>query len=282
MSYDTDRYRLVKLSGQSLAVVECGIQICHPGHAAPPITYPHYSIHFILEGKGTFIKDGNSYEVCAGQGFLITPNTTCVYIADQQSPWKYVYATFRGTDDDTLVHNAGLDENNIFFDFPLDNAMRRDIYAMHQAGKKNEARGYDVTGYFLLVMSRLIKNAMAAAAGGRSAHYVQCARRFMEDRFRERITGEDVAAHIRVERSYLYRLFLKHEGISPSDYLKNVRLNAAAKMLENQEISIKEIAESTGFCNISHFYKNFTKKYGISPKTYRTKNKERTNEWNTY
>ena len=126
-----------------------------------------------------------------------------------------------------------------------------------------------MTGYFLLVMSRLIKNAIAADPGGRSAHYVQCARRFMDDNYRSAITIADIADHVRLERSYLYRLFLKHEGISPSDYLKNVRLNAAAKMLENESIPIKEVAEATGFCNTSHFYKKFTPKYGISPKTYR-------------
>ena len=164
MSYDTDRYNLSKLSGQSLAVIECGIQICHPGHASPKLFYKDYSAHFILEGKGVFIKDGASYELCAGQGFLITPNTSCVYIADEAEPWKYVYASFRGADDDTLVHNAGLDESNVIFEFPLDEDMVHDIYAMHRAGKKNEARGYDVTGYFLLVMSRLVKAAKGAVS----------------------------------------------------------------------------------------------------------------------
>ena len=52
MSYETDRYQVAKLSGQSLAVIECGIQICHGGHVAQRALYRDYSIHFILEGKG--------------------------------------------------------------------------------------------------------------------------------------------------------------------------------------------------------------------------------------
>ena len=274
MSYETDRYNLTKLSGQSLAVTECGIQICHPGHAAPKLLYKTYSAHFILEGKGVFIKDGVSYELHAGEGFLITPNTSCVYIADEAEPWKYVYASFRGADDDTLVHNAGLDENNIIFSFPLDEDMIRDIYAMHRAGKKNEARGYDVTGYFLLVMSRLVKAAASTVQENRGEYYVKRAKKLMEDHYGDVIGVADIADRLRLDRTYLYRLFKRYEGISPSDYLRDVRLSAAAKMMENEELSISEAAISAGFCDISHFYKNFTARYGISPKQWRESKKE--------
>ena len=275
MSYDTDRYKLVKLASQSLAVIECGIQICHPGHAAPKLFYKDYSAHFILEGKGRFIRNGVEQELHAGQGFLIIPNTTCLYIADEKEPWKYVYASFRGADDDALVHNAGLDENNVIFDFPLDEDMVRDIYAMHRAGKRNEARGYDVTGYFLLVMSRLVKAAKNAQGEGRGDYYVKLAKRFIEDHYSEPLTVANIAAHLRIDRTYLYRLFVQKEGTSPSAYLLDVRLNAATRMLENRGLSIREVAANAGFCNVSYFYKRFAEKHGTSPKQYRGNEQER-------
>ena len=274
MSYDTDRYNLAKLPSQSLAVVECGIQICHAGHAAPKIFYKDYSAHFILEGKGVFTKDGVSSELGAGQGFLITPNTSCLYVADEKEPWKYVYVSFRGADDDALVHNAGLDENNVIFEFPLDEDMIHDIYAMHRAGKKNEARGYDVTGYFLLVMSRLVKAAKYVTGERQGEFYVKKAKKFIEDHYSEPLNVSDIAQNLRLDRTYLYRLFIKHEGISPSEYLLNVRLKAAERTLENAELSIREAAINAGFGNISYFYKRFTEKFGISPKQYR-ENKKR-------
>ena len=269
MSYDTDRYNLIKLSGQSLAVVECGIQICHASHTPPKLFYQDYSAHFILEGKGVFIKDDVSYALHAGQGFLITPNTSCIYVADDAEPWKYVYVTFRGADDDVLVHNAGLDENHVIFEFPLDEDMIHDLCAMHRAGKKNEARGYDVTGYFLLVMSRLVKAAKNTVSEHQSAYYVKKAKKFIEDHYSEPMTVAQIAAHLRFDRTYLYRLFMHCESMSPSDYLREVRLNAAAKMLENDALSIGKVAENAGFGNLSYFYKRFTEKYGVSPKQYR-------------
>lgn len=269
MSYDTDRYNLAKLPSQSIAVIECGIQICHPGHAAPKLFYKDYSAHFILEGKGVFTKDGTSYELGAGQGFLITPNTSCLYVADEKEPWKYVYVSFRGADDDALVHNAGLDENNVVFEFPLDEDMIHDIYAMHKAGKKNEARGYDVAGYFLLVMSRLVKAARGTTGGRQGEYYVKRAKKFIEDNYSEPLSVNDIAQNLRLDRTYLYRLFMKHDGISPSEYLLSVRLKAAEKMLENDKLPIREAALNAGFCNISYFYRRFSERYGVSPKKYK-------------
>lgn len=269
MSYITDRYELKKSPNQSLAVVECGIQICHAGHAAPMMSYSTYSAHFILEGKGTYTVGGKTYELCAGEGFMITPGIPNTYVADEKEPWKYVYASFCGADDDALVHSAGLDEENVTFKFSLDADMIHNIYAMHTAGKKNEAKGYDVTGYFLLVMSRLVKaNQEPFPQKNAAEGYVKQAVRYIEDHYPYAISVSDIAFHIGLDRTYLYKLFQKHRGCSPSEFLMNYRLEKAAEMLENQELPISEIGVSVGFHDTSHFYKAFSAKFGMPPKKY--------------
>lgn len=279
MSYDTDRYGLKKLANQSLCVVECGIQICHAGHAAPQLTYQYYSAHFILEGKGVYILDGKSYPLSAGQGFMITPGANCTYVADQKQPWKYVYASFSGTDDQALVHNAGLDEENVVFEFPLDEAMVRDIYAMHAAGKINEAKGYDVTGYFLLCMSRLVKANLSKMGKISSAErYVKKACAFIEDHYPDKINVADMAAYVGLDRTYFYRLFQKYKGCSPSQYLLDYRLNKAAEMLGNPTLPIAEIGAHVGFCDTAHFYRAFSRRFQMPPKKYRMEKGEAEDE----
>lgn len=274
MSYVTDRYNVEKLSGQSLAVTECGIQICHSGHVSPKIDYSDYSAHFILEGKGVFSVNGKNYALGAGQGFIIIPGADCVYTADKQKPWKYVYVSFRGVDADVLVHNAGLDEQEVVFNFPLDDDMVRDIYSMHSSGKRNESRGYDVTGYFLIVMSRLIKANLqknGESKAGYTERYYKQAKHYIEDNYSLSISVSDVAFNVGLDRTYLYRLFMKYKGVSPSDYLSAYRLKKAAEMLENKELSINEISLSVGFKDTAYFYKVFTKMYKTTPKKYREK-----------
>ena len=154
----------------------------------------------------------------------------------------------------------------MIFEFPLDEDMIHDIYAMHKAGKKNEARGYDVAGYFLLVMSRLVKAARGTTGERQGEYYVKRAKKFIEDNYSEPLSVNDIAQNLRLDRTYLYRLFMKHEGISPSEYLLSVRLKAAEKMLENDQLPIREAALNAGFCNISYFYRRFSERYGVSPK----------------
>lgn len=271
LSYKTDRYDIKKLPNQSLAVTQCGLQICNSGHSYGPFLYSHYSAHFILSGKGTYTCGGKTYTLCAGQGFMIIPDMPNTYTADIDEPWKYIYANFCGADDETLVHSAGLNEDNMIFEFDLTDDMLHDLTMMHSASKDQSARGYDVTGYFLLVMSRLVKaNTQRNANTNLPQHYVRRAISYIEDNYPEKITVESIAAYVGIDRTGLYRIFKKNLNISPAQFLISYRLERAKAMMEHDNLTISEIAVSTGFFDAAHFTGAFSKKYGISPGRYHT------------
>lgn len=271
MGYKTDRYDIKKLPNQSLAVTQCGLQICDNGHSCGPFLYSHYSAHFILSGKGTYTCGGKTYSLCAGQGFMIIPDMPNTYTADIDEPWKYIYANFCGADDETLVHSAGLNEDNMIFEFDLTDDMLHDLTMMHSASKDQSARGYDVTGYFLLVMSRLVKaNTQRNANTNLPQHYVRRAISYIEDNYPEKITVESIAAYVGIDRTGLYRIFKKNLNISPAQFLISYRLERAKAMMEHDNLTISEIAVSTGFFDAAHFTVAFSKKYGISPGRYHT------------
>ncbi|MBQ8816138.1 MAG: AraC family transcriptional regulator [Lachnospiraceae bacterium] len=273
MSIILDYHNIKKLPNQSIAVIQCGLTICHAGHVSQPRIYNHYSAHFILEGKGKYIVNGTTYELGPGQGFMITPDISNTYIADEKEPWKYIYATFCGVDDDSLVRAAGLDTENVTFTFPLDEPMLKDLYAMYEASKCYDAKGYDVVGYFLLVMSRLIKKAADNAPKTYSPeHYLKKAISYIENNYPYNISVEDIAGHVGIDRSYLYKIFVKHLQQSPSNYLYEYRLLMGVKLLGNVNLSINEVALSVGFHDVAHFYKAFTAKYKTTPKNYRLTN----------
>lgn len=271
MGYKTDRYDIKKLPNQSLAVTQCGLQICDNGHSCGPFLYSHYSAHFILSGKGTYTCGGKTYSLCAGQGFMIIPDMPNTYTADIDEPWRYIYANFCGADDETLVHSAGLNEDNMIFEFDLTDDMLHDLTMMHSASKDQSARGYDVTGYFLLVMSRLVKaNTQRNANTNLPQHYVRRAISYIEDNYPEKITVESIAAYVGIDRTGLYRIFKKNLNISPVQFLISYRLERAKAMMEHDNLTTSEIAVSTGFFDAAHFTVAFSKKYGISPGRYHT------------
>lgn len=72
---------------------------------------------------------------------------------------------------------------------------------------------------------------------------------------------------------HISRSMKKFMNTTPTAYINDLRMNYAANMLINSNSSISEICYDSGFQNISWFYEYFKKKYGISPKKFRTLHK---------
>ncbi len=270
MGYSGERYGLSKLHGQSLAVTQCGITICEPLHNTPPRIYPQYAIHFILSGKGTYVVNDKSYELKSGQGFLITPDVINSYVADKKEPWTYIYVVFCGNDAEAIVNNAGLDEDEVTFDFEQSDEFANLLYSIHSACKDQTALGYEAIGYFTLAMSKLIsQNMPKKKIYSSTKQYLKMAKEYIEQHYSYNMEINELANHIGLERSYLYRIFKDKYNMSPSEYINDYRLKKSVEMMNNDELTLPNIALSNGFYDYSYFSKQFFKKYKVSPRVYR-------------
>lgn len=83
-------------------------------------------------------------------------------------------------------------------------------------------------------------------------------------------TQESVANFFHISPNYVSLLLKKHLGISYIHMIQDLKLKNAAHLLLNTKQSVTEIANLVGYENISFFYKKFEKKYGCSPKEYRS------------
>jgi len=268
MSYTTDRYNFEGARPANITLTQCGVTENHPLHHSGKRIYHEYSLHFILEGRGVFCCDGKSWTLGPGEGFLILPGVPNEYTGDAKEPWKYIYICFTGDGAMQLLADAGLDRDRYTFAFPLE--AERDIRAMHAAGKVRPSRGYGALGYLLAVMSHLVARENSGAPSLWSPRqYVEKAKRFIADNYAYDVTVENVAACVGIDRTYLYRLFLRHEGCTPSRYIWNIRLAMAARKLRESGMTIAEAATSSGFGDVSHFYRAFEARYHCSPRQYR-------------
>lgn len=71
-----------------------------------------------------------------------------------------------------------------------------------------------------------------------------------------------------MSKATLYRKIESATGMSPSRYIKRIRLNLACKLLSETDMTITEIASETGFSSIGHFSNSFKQAFGVSPKDY--------------
>lgn len=87
----------------------------------------------------------------------------------------------------------------------------------------------------------------------------------------EDLSLEEVAEYMQVSVRTLYRRFKEMNLDSPKGYIKEYRINLAAKLLRTTSLTVQEIMYKTGFVNRSHFYKEFSKHFQETPKDYRNR-----------
>ena len=91
-------------------------------------------------------------------------------------------------------------------------------------------------------------------------------------RLNERITAEETADKLGLNRSYLSSLFKRETGQTISNFIRLEKIKAAENMLRFSDYSYSEIAEYFGFSSQSHFIQCFRRETGLTPMEYRNVN----------
>lgn len=95
------------------------------------------------------------------------------------------------------------------------------------------------------------------------------AREYLHDTFSTNVRVSEVAENVGVHPVHLARVFRQHHGVSPGEYLREVRLEWATAQLLSTRCSIGDIALRAGFADQSHFTRAFKRHVGLTPGQYR-------------
>ncbi len=74
-----------------------------------------------------------------------------------------------------------------------------------------------------------------------------------------------------ISRAQLHRKMKEMTGISTSEFIRNIRLEQAARLLKEQKINVTQVAYTVGFSNLAHFSTIFRKHFGVAPSEYAEK-----------
>ncbi|MEM8945113.1 MAG: AraC family transcriptional regulator [Planctomycetota bacterium] len=91
----------------------------------------------------------------------------------------------------------------------------------------------------------------------------------ISNHYAERLTVTELAKLVDLSISQFNRAFKQVFKISPAQYITRVRINAACTMLRSSADSVEVVAASTGFCDASHFVRQFKKTMQLTPRAYR-------------
>ena len=85
----------------------------------------------------------------------------------------------------------------------------------------------------------------------------------------ESFTIQSLSEMAQVSQTSFRRLFKAHTGKSPSDYIRELRMTSAARMLLTSDREIAEIGYQVGFSDANYFSRTFRQVFGVSPHQYR-------------
>ena len=95
---------------------------------------------------------------------------------------------------------------------------------------------------------------------------------YLQQNYSKPIVIHELSSSLGIARSTIHKQFKDKIGISPQQYLMQLRLDTACKLLASSQMSVDEIAASCGLRDKSYFTRVFKEKYGITPGSYRKQN----------
>lgn len=237
---------------------------CHPG----------IEINYILEGSCTYEIDGRTYDLKKRDLIMLDcmiPH--CLKFASD-TPGAVAGASFVQTDE-TLGESGKACTSQIMSQL----ARGKKVVVFENAKQilpslKNLYEEYilDADAYYLNLLSmKLIFEAARLSQAGNPTQrqHVKKVELYIQENYSKITCVDDIAAYVGLNKGYLERIFKSYTGITVWNYLKNVRLKYAVKLLRTTDIPIGEIDEHLGINSRQTFYLMFQKRFGMSPQDYR-------------
>ncbi len=93
--------------------------------------------------------------------------------------------------------------------------------------------------------------------------------RYVLQNYKENINRDRMAEMVSLSPGYFSNLFRVETGMSFSDYLIQIRIDNAKRLLRRFDLSVEEVSKECGFNSLAHFSRTFKDRCGVPPLKYR-------------
>lgn len=115
------------------------------------------------------------------------------------------------------------------------------------------------------------KNAVQSVQDRVDAKRIRAMLTYIDENLASELSAPKIAQSVSVSESVCLRCFHHMLGITPMQYVKQIRLDKASELLRVSTMTAKAIAFECGFHDVSYFTKAFRERMGCTPKEYRRK-----------
>lgn len=85
----------------------------------------------------------------------------------------------------------------------------------------------------------------------------------------ENLSISELSSMCNITPEYFRKIFKQHLGVSPINYINNLKISRAKELLLLDSYTVAEVAIMSGYLDISHFSREFKKATGVAPKNFK-------------
>ncbi|WP_418698703.1 AraC family transcriptional regulator [Bacteroides sp.] len=269
-----------------ITVTTVGYQQIVPHAIYPPKNHPvrylfsshkgrtlgEYILLFIANGRGAFSSGKQKkIQLATGSMLLLFPGEWHNYEPDPSVGWDEYWIGFRGDTMDALVQNAFFSKQKKVFNVGPSLEMIQ-LFRMAISVAVEQKAGFQqilggITNLLLGMTHSLDKSRYFDQS--QPMRLINKAKFIMSENFYTNIAMEEIAGRICMSYSSFRRNFKQYTGLSPHQYLQEIRIQKSKELLAATDLTCQEIAYKTGYESPVHFSIIFKKKTGLTPVKYR-------------
>ena len=235
-------------------------------HAQEPLNRPFGSVYhhilYIEKGCGVLETKEGKFNMEEGTAIFIRANAPVNYYA-KSKVFETAWITFLGNNVEKILEYFCV--KNFTF-LKSDTIYSKIAYVFKMVDRRKNAELLSKYVYDILITY------FSELASAQKPPLLIKAKEYMEEHYGESISAADIAVSIGISESLLFKLFRVNEDVTPTEYLRSVRLQHAEQMLlSDATVRISDIASFCGFSDTAYFCKVFKDEIGMTPKNYQSK-----------
>lgn len=246
----------------------------YQGYVDRPDGYKWDQILFCASGSGRLKYDEKEVKIVAGDYFFLPKNKPHAYYPDREL-WDVRWTAFEGSACDEILVRFGMTKPIVIT--PADETTMERIFDKMIISQENDILycDYICSGlvYDYLIEFHRIMDADADSARSKQLSMLLPVLRYMHDNFRRDISMTQLSSIIGITPQHFCRVFRKTMNARPNEFLTQIRLDEAKRLLAEKDVSVTDAAEKSGFRDAGYFSTVFRKHEGMSPAQYKKRYK---------
>ena len=228
------------------------------------------TFHFVTGGKGTFVYDGKTYHVKAGDVFSMPSGVPFAFYPDEEDPWQYYWFNVAGIGASELLSRIGIHAGQPVISTDKMPFIQKKMDELLDSDVNYGEFYYRALSTLYYIISFFVEEGEIPSGTYFTDTFVGRAKEMILQNYKnEKFSVSEIHTALHISEPYLRKIFKRTTGMTLSGFLIHTRLSKSAMLLRSHDYSIRELCDRTGYSDEVYFVREFKKHFGVPPKKYR-------------